>query len=101
MFILFLKQISFVCGVFVRLNTRLGKKHKAGVCTYCMPDQKPFNEDLDKCLRFLLQCQLVFKQEPLSFSINRARVNVLFGLSKGKAMTGCQRHYLELSYTNY
>lgn len=53
-------------------------------------DPEPYCGDLDKCRRFLLQCQLIFSQRASAFSSDEAKINYILGLLRGKALTWAQ-----------
>ena len=49
-------------------------------------DPEPFYGDLEKCQGFVLQCGLIFRQRPLSFSTDAAKINYVVGLMRGRAL---------------
>uniref|UniRef100_A0A8P4GPN0 Gypsy retrotransposon integrase-like protein 1 n=1 Tax=Dicentrarchus labrax TaxID=13489 RepID=A0A8P4GPN0_DICLA len=50
-----------------------------------VPTPERYAGDLGACGRFLLQCSLVFQQQPLTYSSNSARVAFVISLLSGKA----------------
>ena len=49
-------------------------------------DPEPFSGDLDLCRGFLLQCQLIFAQRPVSFASELSKIHYVLGLLRGKAL---------------
>ncbi|KAK2899294.1 hypothetical protein Q8A73_012423 [Channa argus] len=51
-----------------------------------VPPPEPFSGDLDKCRGFLLQCRLVFAQQPQTYASDAAKVAYVVGLLRGRAL---------------
>ena len=50
-----------------------------------VPPPDRYEGDFGLCRSFLLQCDLVFSQQPLSYSTEQSRIAYLMGLLRGKA----------------
>ncbi|KAK2922284.1 hypothetical protein Q8A73_001769 [Channa argus] len=51
-----------------------------------VPPPEPFSGDLDKCRVLLLQCRLVFAQQPQTYASDAAKVAYVVGLLRGRAL---------------
>ncbi|KAK2912286.1 hypothetical protein Q8A73_006399 [Channa argus] len=51
-----------------------------------VPPPEPFSGDLDKCRGFLLQCHLVFAQQPQTYASDAAKVAYVVRLLRGRAL---------------
>ncbi|CAL9686262.1 unnamed protein product [Knipowitschia caucasica] len=51
-----------------------------------VPPPAPYNGDLGSCKSFLTQCSLIFEQQPLSYSNDRAKISFLIGCLRGNAL---------------
>uniref|UniRef100_A0A3Q2DUT3 DUF4939 domain-containing protein n=1 Tax=Cyprinodon variegatus TaxID=28743 RepID=A0A3Q2DUT3_CYPVA len=52
----------------------------------CVPDPPPFSGELSKCRGFLLQCQMVFSQQPSAFASDLLRIYYVMGLLREQAL---------------
>ena len=52
-----------------------------------VPAPERYAGDLGACQAFLMQCSLVFEQQPRTFAADRSRICYLLGLLKGPALT--------------
>lgn len=50
-----------------------------------IPTPERFSGDLGSCGRFLLQCALVFEQQPHTYASDKSRISFILGLLSGKA----------------
>lgn len=69
-------------------NSRVGGA--AGFSDSYTCDPEPYDGDLSKCRGFVLQCQLVFSQRAHLFPTDRAKVNYIIGLLRGRALAWAQ-----------
>uniref|UniRef100_A0A3Q2DRC9 DUF4939 domain-containing protein n=1 Tax=Cyprinodon variegatus TaxID=28743 RepID=A0A3Q2DRC9_CYPVA len=51
-----------------------------------VPDPPPFSGELSKCRGFLLQCQMVFSQQPSAFASDLSRIYYVMGLLQEQAL---------------
>uniref|UniRef100_A0A3Q2QSJ2 DUF4939 domain-containing protein n=1 Tax=Fundulus heteroclitus TaxID=8078 RepID=A0A3Q2QSJ2_FUNHE len=51
-----------------------------------VPDPPPFTGELSKCPGFLLQCQMVFCQQPSAFASDVSRIYYVMGLLRDQAL---------------
>lgn len=54
-------------------------------CEPFIPIPQPYSGDLGTCEAFLLKCDLVFEQQPLTYATDRSRIAYIVGLLSGKA----------------
>uniref|UniRef100_A0A3Q2GHQ5 DUF4939 domain-containing protein n=1 Tax=Cyprinodon variegatus TaxID=28743 RepID=A0A3Q2GHQ5_CYPVA len=52
-----------------------------------VPDPPPFSGELSKCRGFLLQCQMVFSQQPSAFASDLSKIYYVMVLQRDQALT--------------
>lgn len=52
-----------------------------------VPPPAPYSGDLGSCKSFLTQCSLIFEQQPLTYSNDRAKICYLIGCLRGHALS--------------
>lgn len=50
-------------------------------------DPEPFDGNFNRCQGFLLQCRLVFSQHAWLFPFDKAKINFIIGLLRGRVLT--------------
>nr|XP_020455101.1 low-density lipoprotein receptor-related protein 1-like [Monopterus albus] len=55
-----------------------------------IPDPEPFSGELDKCRGFVLQCHLVYSQQPRAYRSNRTRINYAINRLRGRALSSAE-----------
>lgn len=72
-------------SVLIRLSSLMSPRD----CYACDPE--PFEEDLDKCQGFLLQCRLFFFHSTRAFfTLEEVKINYIIGLLRGRALVWAQ-----------